>query len=155
MNVGAVGEVISRLGVAAKVRLSERRSIISLEGFHGTLVPPQQPRRAIASGAVRLLIGRPGSHFQRRSLLLPSVGAHLGELLILPDGLLEVLSQPDALLSVRLVLHEHLIDLGHFDTSLDLLDLDIALVKLAALLADRPLVAIDELVRLGMLLLTA
>lgn len=87
--------------------------------------------------------------------MLPSVGGVLVELLILPDGLLEVLSQPDALLSVRLILDEHLIDLGHLDTALDLLDLDIALVKLAALLADRALVAIDELLSLGMLLLTA
>ena len=87
--------------------------------------------------------------------MLPSVGGVLVELLILPDGLLEVLSQPDALLSVRLILDEHLIDLGHLDTAFDLLDFDIALVKLAALLADRALVAIDELVRLGMLLLTA
>ena len=87
--------------------------------------------------------------------MLPSVGGVLVELLILPDGLLEVLSQPDALLSVRLILDEHLIDLGHLDTALDLLDFDIALVKLAALLADRALVAIDELLSLGMLLLTA
>ena len=102
------------------------------------------------------MIGRAGTHFQRRRLLLPSVGGVLAELLILlPDGLLEVLSQPDALLSVRLILDEHLIDLGHLDTALDLLDFDIALVKLAALLADRALVAIDELLSLGMLLLTA
>ena len=112
--------------------------MISLEGFSGTII--SELGRCIVKLECRLL------------RLLATT---LAQVSVLPDGVLEVLAQAQALLPVRFVLHEHLVYLSHLYTSFNLFDFDISLVQLSALLTDRPLVAVDQLLRLRVLLLVA
>ena len=69
-------------------------------------------------------------------------------------GLFKLVSKSDALDAVSFILNQDLIDLGHFDTPFDLLNLRVSFIELPRLLPDRPLVTIDELLCLGMRLLT-
>lgn len=59
------------------------------------------------------------------------------------QSLLELLAQANALIAISLIFGEDLIDLGHLHGAFDLIDLELALIKLSTLLSDRPLVAID------------
>ena len=67
-----------------------------------------------------------------------------------PHLVLKALTEPDALLAVVFVLHEHLVYLGHLHATLDLFNLHVTLVQFSTLLPDCPFVAINELLRLGM-----
>ena len=67
--------------------------------------------------------------------------------------MLKLLAQPDTLVAVSLVFGKHLIDLSHLDASLDLVHLKLTFVKLATLLSNRTLVAVDELLSLLMCLI--
>lgn len=112
--------------------------MISLEGFSGTVI--SELGRCI----VYLECG-----------LLRLLGTTLVQLSVLPDGVLEVLAEAQALLPVRLVLHQHLVYLSHLHTSFDLFNFNISLVQFSALLTDRPFVAVDQLLCLRVLLLVA
>ena len=73
--------------------------------------------------------------------------------LVLPHHhVLELLAQPDALVSIAFVLDEDLVELSELDVALNLLNFDVSFVELAGLLADGALVAIDQLLGLGVLL---
>ena len=67
-----------------------------------------------------------------------------------PHLILKAFTKSDALLAVVFVFYEHLINLGHLHTALDLFNLEVTLVQLSALLPDRPLVTVNELLCLGM-----
>ena len=67
-----------------------------------------------------------------------------------PHLVLKAFTKSDALLAVVFVLYEHLVDLSHLHAALDLLNLEVTLVQLSTLLPDRPLVAVNELLCLGM-----
>ena len=69
----------------------------------------------------------------------------------MPDqSLFQLFTQSNALIAIGLILHKDLIDLGHLDTPLDLLDLNVSLIKLLALLANGSLVTVDKLLGLCM-----
>jgi len=67
----------------------------------------------------------------------------LAQLLVLPNGVLQVLPQAQTLLPISLILDQHLINLGHLDAALDLFNLNIAFIQLTALFSNRALVAVD------------
>ena len=65
----------------------------------------------------------------------------------------ELVTKAHALCAVSLALSKQLLDLSHLDRALDLIDLQIALVKLTALLPNRALIAVNQLLSIGVLLL--
>jgi hypothetical protein len=73
-------------------------------------------------------------------------------LLQLPHNPLKVFSQSDALDSIRLVFDKHLVDLSHLNTTFDRVDFDVSLLQLLSLLPNRTLVAVNQLMSLGVLL---
>ena len=66
--------------------------------------------------------------------------------------MLELVAQAHALAPVALVLDQDLVNLGHLDAPLYLLNLEVAPVEFSALLPYRPLVRVDELLGLRVLL---
>ena len=55
----------------------------------------------------------------------------------------QLFTQSDTLVAIGFVLHKDLVDLGHLDASLYLLNLQVSLVKLFALLANGALVTVN------------
>ena len=73
-------------------------------------------------------------------------------LLDLLHGSLQVFTQTNALVFVRLIFSHHLVYLRHFQTAFDMVQFDFSLFQLLFLLPDRALVAVNQLLSLGVLL---
>ena len=73
--------------------------------------------------------------------------------LLLSHYLLKLLAQSLALRAVGFTFNKQLIDLSHLNRSLDLINLQIALVQLTTLLPDCALITVNQLLGISMLLL--